>query len=141
MILFTRLTGGAIAINPDLIERAEETPDTVITLVDDKKFLVQEPLQQVIEMIRDYRSYVIARAQSLEVVDVPHPRLQVVPDDTVVSIDSVESDDPRIAAFVDSVAGAFDGDDEDDPETAEGRRRAFLHQIATEQTENNRWTR
>ena len=37
MIVLTRLNGHAFALNPDLIERAESTPDTVITLVDGKK--------------------------------------------------------------------------------------------------------
>ena len=34
MILVTRLTGAAFAVNPDLLERVEATPDTVLTLID-----------------------------------------------------------------------------------------------------------
>ena len=34
MVTLTRLTGMPFALNPDLIERVDETPDTVITLVD-----------------------------------------------------------------------------------------------------------
>ena len=37
MILLTRLNGPPFALNADLIERAEATPDTVITLVDGTK--------------------------------------------------------------------------------------------------------
>lgn len=85
MIVFTRLNRGAIAINPDLIERVEATPDTVITLVDDKKILVAESLEQVIDLITDYRAYVIARSNNLEVVEEPRPTLHLVPTDTVVS--------------------------------------------------------
>ena len=33
MITVTRRNGTAFALNPDLIERVEATPDTVITLV------------------------------------------------------------------------------------------------------------
>jgi len=113
MIIFTRLTGGAIAINPDLIERAEETPDTVITLVDDKKFLIKEPLAEVIERIGDYRAYVISRSRTLEVVDNPNPVLQLVPNDTIIGRTQNQGPDSRhdqdhdadIVAMVDSLVG------------------------------------
>jgi flagellar protein FlbD len=67
MILVTRLNGPAFAVNPDLIERAESTPDTVITLVDGTKFVVAEPVEELIARIRDFRASVIATAQALEV--------------------------------------------------------------------------
>ena len=41
MITVTRLNGPAFALNPDLIERIETTPDTVITLVDGAKYVVR----------------------------------------------------------------------------------------------------
>jgi len=112
MIIFTRLTGGTIAVNPDLIERAEETPDTVITLVDEKKFLVKESLEQVIQLIGDYRAYVIARSRSLEVVEVPHPTLHLVPNDTIVGSHTTDSghqfdsntDDSEVVALLDRYA-------------------------------------
>jgi flagellar protein FlbD len=85
MIMFTRLNSSPVAINPDLIERAEATPDTVITLVDDKKLLVTESLDEVIQLITDYRAYVIARARDLHVVEDTHPTLHVVPSDTLVA--------------------------------------------------------
>ncbi len=40
MILLSRLNGQQIALNADLIERAEATPDTVLTLVDGTKCVV-----------------------------------------------------------------------------------------------------
>lgn len=89
MILFTRLNGAAVAVNPDLIERAESTPDTVLTLVDDRKLLVSESMDQVIQLITDYRAYVIARARDLEVTEHPQPTLHLVPTDTLIA-----SDDP-----------------------------------------------
>jgi flagellar protein FlbD len=85
VILFTRLNRTPIALNPDLIERVEANPDTVITLVDDKKILVMETLEQVIELIIDFRSYVIARSQNLEIVHDPRPTLHLVPNELVVS--------------------------------------------------------
>jgi flagellar protein FlbD len=65
MIVVTRLNGPAFALNPDLIERAESTPDTVITLVDGTKFIIVEPLLDVVELVRRYRASVIARAQAM----------------------------------------------------------------------------
>ncbi len=66
MILVTRLNGPVFAVNPDLIERAEATPDTVITFVDGTKYVVREPVIEVIARIRDFRASVIATAQALE---------------------------------------------------------------------------
>ncbi len=63
MIIVTRLNGPAFAVNPDLIERAESTPDTVLTLVDGTKYVVAEPLECLITLIRDYRASVIAAAR------------------------------------------------------------------------------
>ena len=65
MIVVTRLNGPPFALNPDLIERAESTPDTIITLVDGTKFVVAEPLTEVVELIRGYRASVIARAEAM----------------------------------------------------------------------------
>lgn len=79
MIVFTRLNRKLIALNPDLIERVESTPDTVITMVDDKRVLVLEPLDEVVRLITDYRAYVIARATTIEITDSPRPSLQLVP--------------------------------------------------------------
>lgn len=67
MILLTRLNGPVFAVNPDLIERAEATPDTVLTLVDGKKHVVTESLAELVELIRDYRASVVARAQFIDV--------------------------------------------------------------------------
>jgi flagellar protein FlbD len=65
MIVVTRLNGPAFALNPDLIERAESTPDTVVTLVDGTKFIIVEPLSELVELVRRYRASVIARAQAM----------------------------------------------------------------------------
>ena len=65
MILLTRLGGPVFALNPDLVERADCTPDTVITLVDGKKYLVAESLPEVISLIRQFRATVVADAQNL----------------------------------------------------------------------------
>lgn len=66
MILLTRLNGPAFALNPDLIERAESTPDTVVTLVDGTKYVVAESVGELVERVRDFRASVLAAAQLLE---------------------------------------------------------------------------
>jgi len=65
MIILTRLNGPAFALNPDLIERAEETPDTVVTLVDGKHYLIKESLKDLIEIIRNDRASVLALARDV----------------------------------------------------------------------------
>lgn len=65
MILLTRLNGPVFALNPDLVERADCTPDTVITLVDGTKYLVAESLSELVALVRQYRASVIADAQHL----------------------------------------------------------------------------
>jgi flagellar protein FlbD len=66
VILVTRLNGRAFSLNPDLIERAEGTPDTVVTLVDGTKYVVSESVREIMTRVREYRAAVIATAGELE---------------------------------------------------------------------------
>jgi len=66
MILVTRLNGPQIAINADLIERAEATPDTILTLVDGTKYVVVEHVEEIIERVKHFRASVLVTARSLE---------------------------------------------------------------------------
>ena len=43
------------AVNAELIESIEETPDTVITLTTGKKMIVEEGLNEVMRKIIEYR--------------------------------------------------------------------------------------
>jgi len=54
MIYVTRLNGKTFALNPDLIEMMEETPDTVITLTGGNKFVVSEPIEVLIERVAEF---------------------------------------------------------------------------------------
>lgn len=65
MILLRRLGGPLFTLNPDLIERAEATPDTVITLIGGTKYVVCESLDELIELILNYRARIIATAESM----------------------------------------------------------------------------
>lgn len=60
MILLRRLNDAVIGLNADLIERLDATPDTVITLVDGKKYIVAETPEEVVERIIEFRACVLA---------------------------------------------------------------------------------
>ena len=66
MILVTRINGAVFALNPDLVERAECTPDTVITLVDGTKYVIAESVPEFIDSVRHYRASLIAQASRIE---------------------------------------------------------------------------
>jgi flagellar protein FlbD len=66
VVILTRLNGNAFALNPDLIERAESTPDTIVTLVDGTKYVVRESVEDLIAAVRDYRSSVVAAAGAFD---------------------------------------------------------------------------
>ncbi len=55
MIKVTRLNDKEFAINTDLIETLEETPDTVITLTGGNKYVVKESIADLIGRITDFR--------------------------------------------------------------------------------------
>src|SRR5213078_4477680 len=56
MILLTRLNGSTFAVNPDLVERIQEQPDTTVVLVDGTTFIVTETIEEVIDEIAEYRA-------------------------------------------------------------------------------------
>ncbi|GAB6986959.1 flagellar FlbD family protein [Nocardioides pyridinolyticus] len=66
MITLTRLSGSVFALNSDLIERVDATPDTVVTLVDGKKYVVTESLDDVVDSVRRHRGEVLAMSTYLE---------------------------------------------------------------------------
>ncbi len=55
MIILKKLNGVEFALNSDLIETMEETPDTTIRLVNKNIYIVQESLAEVIEKIAEFR--------------------------------------------------------------------------------------
>ncbi|WP_249667437.1 flagellar FlbD family protein [Cellulomonas fengjieae] len=79
----TRLAGGQFGVNPDLIQRIDSAPDTILTLIDGTKYIVAESMTEVIGRIHEHRSQILARAQAIQV----QPRMELVPD-------LPESDDP-----------------------------------------------
>ncbi len=55
MIRVSRLNGKEFVINAELIETIDESPDTVITVIQGHKFVVRESLDEVIRRVIDYR--------------------------------------------------------------------------------------
>jgi flagellar protein FlbD len=51
----TRLNGTKFFINAELIQMVEEMPDTVITLVNEKKLIVLESADLVAERVIEYQ--------------------------------------------------------------------------------------
>ena len=55
MIPLHRLTGAEFLLNPDLIQTVESTPDTLVTLNNGVKLLVQETPQKLSDEVRAWR--------------------------------------------------------------------------------------
>jgi flagellar protein FlbD len=86
VILLTRLGGETFALNQDLIERADATPDTVVTLVDGTKYVITESLPDLVEMVRTFRASVISEAQHLERQARADTKTEIGPHGTVVKL-------------------------------------------------------
>jgi flagellar protein FlbD len=65
MIVVTRLNGPQFAVNPDLLQRVESTPDTILTLIDGTKYIVAETMEDVTELVVDYRARVVATTMAI----------------------------------------------------------------------------
>jgi flagellar protein FlbD len=65
VIRLTRLSGSELYLNADLICSVEAHPDTVVTLVDGKHYVVVDTTEQVVEAITHYRATVLAMADTL----------------------------------------------------------------------------
>ncbi|MGI4894517.1 MAG: flagellar FlbD family protein [Janthinobacterium lividum] len=108
LILVTRLNGSVFAVNPDLIQRVDATPDTVLTLVDGAKFVVTEPLDVLIERVMSFRARVVATAHSLEetgtsadVLELPaHPDVHLETTHQNTTSDHTGRDDGELPAPV-----------------------------------------
>jgi flagellar protein FlbD len=55
MIVVTRLNNTPIIVNSDLIVFIEETPDTILTLLNGEKLVIQEKVGEVIKRVLDFR--------------------------------------------------------------------------------------
>jgi flagellar protein FlbD len=59
MIQLTRLNNHPLVVNSDLIKFVEQSPDTVITLVNGDKIVVRESAQDVLDRVVQFRRSVL----------------------------------------------------------------------------------
>ena len=64
MIILTKLNTQGFAINSDLIETIEETPDTVITMTNGNRYVVKETTQEVIDKIIKFKKQIVLPIES-----------------------------------------------------------------------------
>ena len=64
MIILTKLNGEKFMLNPDLIEIVTENPDTVITMSTGHSYIVEQSMNEILSLIKEYRLSV--RRQRLE---------------------------------------------------------------------------
>jgi flagellar protein FlbD len=55
MLKVTRLDKSQLWLNAEIIDFVEATPDTVISLISDKKIVVKEPAEAEVDVIKEYR--------------------------------------------------------------------------------------
>lgn len=60
MIELTKLNGRSFVLNADLIQAIEITPDTVITLTNDTKYVVKESKEEIVKKVVDYKRKIYA---------------------------------------------------------------------------------
>ena len=64
MIRVTKINDTELVINSDLIEFVEATPDTMVTLTTGKKIMVRESVQEIIELVAQFKRLANARVES-----------------------------------------------------------------------------
>jgi flagellar protein FlbD len=55
VIMLHKINGDPVVLNAELIETVEATPDTLITLVDRRRFMVLEPVDEIVDAVVAYR--------------------------------------------------------------------------------------
>ncbi|MFQ4148031.1 flagellar FlbD family protein [Arthrobacter sp. LAPM80] len=73
MIIVTRLDGREFALNPDLIERIFESPDTTVVMADGANYIVTESMAGIIQKIACFRARIISMARDYVEEEMPLP--------------------------------------------------------------------
>ncbi len=58
MVILRKINGVEIAVNAELIESVEASPDTVLNMVTGNRFIVKDSVQDVIDKVIEYRKQV-----------------------------------------------------------------------------------
>ena len=64
MIRLTRLNGDEFYLNAELIETVEARPDTTITLLNGDRFIVREPVEEVVDRVIEYKRKIYSRPET-----------------------------------------------------------------------------
>lgn len=63
MIQLHRLNKTEFTLNDHHIETIEKTPDTIITLTNDRKYVVSESVEEIIDKIKQFRRQIYTDQQ------------------------------------------------------------------------------
>ncbi|MDN2453751.1 flagellar FlbD family protein [Lactobacillus sp. UCMA15818] len=69
MIELVGLNGKTFFLNADLIFKIEETPDTIITLTDDRNIIVKNKAIEIKKLIIEYRKEILVESQNLNAIN------------------------------------------------------------------------
>lgn len=64
MIKVTRLNGSEFFLNSDQFERIESLPNTTITMMNSQKYIVAEPEDEIIRLIKQYNQEIFLDKKS-----------------------------------------------------------------------------
>lgn len=101
MIIVTRLNGAQFGVNPDLLQRVDSAPDTILTLIDGTKYIVRESMAEVIARVNEHRAHLLARAQEIQAS--PTPAVELVRDAGSPGSGPTPTDDDGDAPLADPV--------------------------------------
>jgi flagellar protein FlbD len=91
VIVVTRLNGAQFGVNPDLLQRVDSAPDTILTLIDGTKYIVRESMAEVIARVNEHRAHLLARAQEIQAD--PTPAVELVRDAPETGSDPADDED------------------------------------------------
>jgi flagellar protein FlbD len=66
MIVLHRLNGSELVINANVIETVEGNPDTVIMLTNERRYVVKEPVKEVIEKVIAFHRNIAGKTGAYE---------------------------------------------------------------------------
>ncbi|HAN04154.1 MAG TPA: flagellar protein FlbD [Elusimicrobia bacterium] len=69
MIKLEKLNGTMVVVNAELIETIEAGPDTVLNLATGNRYLVRNPVDEVIALIVEYKKKVYAERRCVNPVE------------------------------------------------------------------------
>lgn len=65
MIVLHKLNDEEFVLNSNHIEIMEEKPHTIVTLTNEKKYIVKETIEEIIKKVMDYQKNILAKEKGL----------------------------------------------------------------------------